>query len=263
MARRYDRQHRRIRAKWADKISATFAAGKPFPCARGADCQLDGWIRPGQLWDLDHDDSDPTGQRYLGPSHRRCNRGEPFRRLYAQANGRAPSRGGATVTDPRTGVVREPGRAPRTTGFASGPRSHEPPLDGSVFDPGCPDCRRTRSACDLALKWAREDAEKEGRWTRHDPPDLCRVLEGVFRRRPAGRGARRLVSGSREPAEFRPGLFEPPGLWAEDRLARFLVTKGPRGTGPANDQPKLLDWFGRSEPDTRDVGGKPRLRWGV
>jgi hypothetical protein len=29
-------------------------------------------ITPNQLWDLDHDDANPN--RYLGPSHRRCNR---------------------------------------------------------------------------------------------------------------------------------------------------------------------------------------------
>jgi hypothetical protein len=30
-------------------------------------------IRVGELWDLDHDGEEPD--RYLGPSHRACNRG--------------------------------------------------------------------------------------------------------------------------------------------------------------------------------------------
>ena len=163
MARRYDRQHRRVRAKWADKISATFAAGKRVPCARGDDCVLGGWIRPGDLWDLDHDDSDPTGQRYLGPSHRRCNRGEPFRRLHRQANGFGQPNGQTAetpVTDPRTGVVREPGESAEQHWLRVGPPSRmSRHWSGSVFHPGCRDCRRRGSACDLALKHAREDAE--------------------------------------------------------------------------------------------------------
>jgi hypothetical protein len=31
-------------------------------------------IAPGDLWDLDHDDEDPLQRRYIGPSHRSCNR---------------------------------------------------------------------------------------------------------------------------------------------------------------------------------------------
>jgi hypothetical protein len=44
------------------------AAGKAV-CAR-----CDQPILPGEPWDLDHDDEDPLQRRYLGPSHRRCNR---------------------------------------------------------------------------------------------------------------------------------------------------------------------------------------------
>ena len=44
--------------------------GRGWTCAR---CRLAD--RPGQKWDLDHDDEDPSQRRYLGPSHRRCNRG--------------------------------------------------------------------------------------------------------------------------------------------------------------------------------------------
>jgi hypothetical protein len=53
-----------MRKRWAPMVRA----GK-VKCAR---ChQL---IKPGELWDLDHDDEDPSQRRYLGPSHRRCNR---------------------------------------------------------------------------------------------------------------------------------------------------------------------------------------------
>jgi hypothetical protein len=64
MKRRYGRAHRLVRAKYASIV----AAGKAT-CAR---CQQP--ILPGELWDLDHDDEDPLQRRYLGPSHRRCNR---------------------------------------------------------------------------------------------------------------------------------------------------------------------------------------------
>jgi hypothetical protein len=40
--------------------------------ARGARCHQP--ILPNEKWDLDHDDDDPAGRRYLGPSHRSCNR---------------------------------------------------------------------------------------------------------------------------------------------------------------------------------------------
>jgi hypothetical protein len=64
MKRKYDRRHRRVRKKWAFTVLAGNAV-----CAR---CGKP--IAPNELWDLDHDDDDPLQRRYLGPSHRRCNR---------------------------------------------------------------------------------------------------------------------------------------------------------------------------------------------
>ena len=60
MKRRYDRRHRRVRAKYATVVKAGNAV-----CAR---CGKP--IAPNELWDLDHDDEDPLQRRYLGPSHR-------------------------------------------------------------------------------------------------------------------------------------------------------------------------------------------------
>jgi hypothetical protein len=62
--RRYGRAHRLVRKKYASIV----AAGKAT-CAR-----CDQPILPHEPWDLDHDDEDPLQRRYLGPSHRRCNR---------------------------------------------------------------------------------------------------------------------------------------------------------------------------------------------
>jgi hypothetical protein len=61
---RYGEMHRKVRKRWAPKVRA----GK-VKCAR---CHEP--IKPGELWDLDHDDDDPARRRYLGPSHRSCNR---------------------------------------------------------------------------------------------------------------------------------------------------------------------------------------------
>ncbi len=64
MKRRYDRAHRRVRKKYAPSVRRANAV-----CARCGEP-----ILPGEPWDLDHDDEDPLQRRYLGPSHRRCNR---------------------------------------------------------------------------------------------------------------------------------------------------------------------------------------------
>ena len=64
MRRKYDRAHRRVRRKYAPVVKA----GKAV-CAR---CGKP--IAPNELWDLDHDAADPLQRRYLGPSHRSCNR---------------------------------------------------------------------------------------------------------------------------------------------------------------------------------------------
>jgi hypothetical protein len=59
--RGYDQAHRLRRQQWEPKVRAGVV-----DCAR---CHQP--IRPGQAWDLDHDD-DRTG--YRGPSHADCNR---------------------------------------------------------------------------------------------------------------------------------------------------------------------------------------------
>jgi len=64
----YGWPHRRLRAR----VKRDVEAGLAF-CAR---CLRP--IAPWEPWDLDHDDADRT--KYLGPSHRRCNRGAPARR---------------------------------------------------------------------------------------------------------------------------------------------------------------------------------------
>ena len=64
MKRRYGRAHRLVRKKYASIVARGNAV-----CAR---CGKP--ILPGDLWDLDHDDDDPLQRRYLGPSHRACNR---------------------------------------------------------------------------------------------------------------------------------------------------------------------------------------------
>jgi hypothetical protein len=64
MKRRYGRAHRLVRKKYAPMVKAGNAV-----CAR---CGKP--IAPDELWDLDHDDADPLQRRYLGPSHRSCNR---------------------------------------------------------------------------------------------------------------------------------------------------------------------------------------------
>ena len=62
--RGYGARHQWIRRALEPLVRAGLAT-----CAR---CQRR--ILPGEPWDLDHDDDDPLQRRYLGPSHRRCNR---------------------------------------------------------------------------------------------------------------------------------------------------------------------------------------------
>jgi hypothetical protein len=63
-ARGYGWRHQQLRKRWAAVVRAGRAS-----CAR---CNEP--IEPWEKWDLDHDDTDPLQRRYLGPSHRRCNR---------------------------------------------------------------------------------------------------------------------------------------------------------------------------------------------
>jgi hypothetical protein len=60
--RGYGGHHQALRKRIAPQV----AAGQCI-CSRCGDP-----IKPGETWDLDHDDQDRS--RYLGPSHSRCNR---------------------------------------------------------------------------------------------------------------------------------------------------------------------------------------------
>ncbi len=80
---RYDNpQHRGLRAAYVAPVTQGIVR-----CARGSDCKhaemvagrrLGGFIRPGQAWDLGHDDHHPG--RYAGPEHAECNRATAGRR---------------------------------------------------------------------------------------------------------------------------------------------------------------------------------------
>ena len=154
MQRKYGRQHRRVRAKWERIVNSGSAV-----CPR---CKKP--IRPYEPWDLDHDDTDPTHRRYLGASHRRCNRAEPLRRLYRQANGYKPTPA-ASAHDCRVEFApelcaecrkRDPTPATDVTRWSL----H---WDSGRYNPRCKSCRERGSMCDLALKFAREEAEEKAR----------------------------------------------------------------------------------------------------
>lgn len=68
--RGYGWQHQQLRAWWKPKVNAGHVR-----CAR---CKR--LIKPdpsqfGDGWQLDHDPTDQTRRKYLGPSHTRCNQG--------------------------------------------------------------------------------------------------------------------------------------------------------------------------------------------
>lgn len=67
VAKGYGQAHKRLREKHARDVAAGVAVC--WRCRRP--------IRPGEPWDLGHHDVDRS--RYMGPEHRRCNRGEPSR----------------------------------------------------------------------------------------------------------------------------------------------------------------------------------------
>ena len=48
----YGGDHKTLRAEWAERIEA----GEDVFCMAPACLLPDRWIRPGQAWDLDHDD---------------------------------------------------------------------------------------------------------------------------------------------------------------------------------------------------------------
>ena len=85
-----------------------------------------------QPWDLDHDDSDSTHRRYLGASHRRCNRAEPFKRLDRKANEKP-----ASPVDRFDGLP-----DPNPSNTSDRWSCH---WSGAEFNPRCPDCRARRS----------------------------------------------------------------------------------------------------------------------
>ena len=64
-ARGYGWQHQQLRKRWQRFVDA----GEAY-CAR-----CGGWIPPGSLSDLGHDDFDRSS--YQGPEHSRCNRRAP------------------------------------------------------------------------------------------------------------------------------------------------------------------------------------------
>jgi len=74
--RGYTRQHRELRESEERRV-----ATGTVRCARGAKCKdaelvggelVGGLIRPGDAWDLGHDDYDRS--KYSGPEHAGCNR---------------------------------------------------------------------------------------------------------------------------------------------------------------------------------------------
>ena len=66
----YGHAHRNYRARLAPAVEAGVVR-----CARCGEL-----IEPGDFWDLDHG---PDRMSYLGPSHRRCNRGAPSKQRKA------------------------------------------------------------------------------------------------------------------------------------------------------------------------------------
>ena len=70
--RGYDHRHRALRARWAPRVAAGLVDCTAPVCL----VERDGGqrrIRPGQPWDLGHDETDR--RRYAGPQHASCNRG--------------------------------------------------------------------------------------------------------------------------------------------------------------------------------------------
>jgi hypothetical protein len=57
------------RIGWCGRRYASIVEAGNAVCARCGEP-----IAPCEKSDLDHDDDDPLQRRYLGPSHRRCNR---------------------------------------------------------------------------------------------------------------------------------------------------------------------------------------------
>jgi hypothetical protein len=145
---RYGTHHKKLRRRWELEVGAGRAV-----CWRCGEP-----IAPGEPWDLGHDDANPNVHR--GPEHRGCNRAT-LPRMLAKARGEgAPAAPTVVAHDCRAEF--DPRGCPEC-------RRRDPTPDnpttrwsrhwaGGRFDPRCPDCRRRGSACDFALRWARQDA---------------------------------------------------------------------------------------------------------
>ena len=74
--RGYGTAHQRERAKWERRVATGTVTC--WRCIERGIPHDQALITPGEPWDLGHNDDDRN--RYNGPEHRRCNRGEPSRR---------------------------------------------------------------------------------------------------------------------------------------------------------------------------------------
>lgn len=78
-------EHRAERKRWAPIVEAGNAE-----CAEPVCVMPSRWIAPGSEWHVSHD---PTGTRYIGPSHAACNVREAAKRARAgQISGQAVTR---------------------------------------------------------------------------------------------------------------------------------------------------------------------------
>ena len=114
VARGYGQRHRNLRKMWEPNVAAGTVR-----CARCGDP-----IRPGELWDLGHDDHDRSV--YSGPEHRACNR--------ATAGRERDRFDGLEDPFPSSSVTRW------SRHWFGG------------FNPRCPRCRERGSDCDDASK---------------------------------------------------------------------------------------------------------------
>jgi hypothetical protein len=71
----YGYHHRQERKRWAPVV----ASGDAF-CAEVRCLMSSRWIPPGSEWHLAHD---PSGTRYVGVSHPKCNVSEAATRMHA------------------------------------------------------------------------------------------------------------------------------------------------------------------------------------
>jgi hypothetical protein len=155
---KYGRPHRRVK----ESLRPAVESGR-VRCARCGEL-----IRPGERWDLDHDDLDPS--RYLGASHSSCNRATlTHARQDAQAR-RASS--DAVPTMAARVAERDAWRSSYPAGWPPDP---EPTNEvtawcrhwvGAVFNPRCPDCRADGAACAVAVarRAARQNESSPGTW---------------------------------------------------------------------------------------------------